>query len=51
MWKIEKLTTDKKDFDIAICIKGFWVFSFMWGDCQYQSLILFNHIIWDRIGD
>lgn len=46
-WKIEKLGKQSGGNDVALCIKGFWLFSFVW-DSEYKSFILFNHIIWDR---
>ncbi len=51
-WKIEKLDLfGKRETDICLWIRGICIFSFMHEDCGYQNLILFNHIIWDRIGD
>ncbi len=48
MWKIEKVSEQNGGNDLALCIRGYWVFSLIY-DKNYKSLIIFNYILWDKV--
>jgi len=49
MW--EKISDMKKSSDFCIMARGYIVFALLHEPCGYGSIVIFNHIIWESMGD
>jgi len=49
MW--EKISDMTKSSDFCIMFRGYIGIAFLHEPCGYMSFVIFNHIIWESMGD